>query len=70
MPLPTDDKILEVIRIRIWMKALFTEIFIITLIYNIGAAGPWCRSALFECSCLQDRKEKHSKAKEGIQETP
>ena len=62
-PLPTDNQILEVNRITIWIKEFFTDFFIIVLIHNIRAAGSWWRSALFECSCLQDRKEKILKQK-------
>ena len=40
MPIPVDDKILEVIRIIIWMKD-FNSIFIIAIIRNLGADGPW-----------------------------
>ena len=53
MPLPTDDNILEVNRITIWMK----EFFIIAQIHNIGAAVSRWRSALSLSACLQEEEK-------------
>ena len=58
-----DDKILNGLQISIWIKD-FYGFFIIVLISNIGAAGPCWRFALFECSCLQDRKKGRKKRRQ------